>query len=38
MTDETPGPENDLPEDGSPETPVAVRHGRIEQVDLQLEM
>jgi DNA gyrase subunit A len=38
VTDETPGPDNELPEDTSPDSLVAVRHGRIEQVDLQLEM
>ncbi len=38
MTDETPGPDMT---DGIPqgaEAPVAVHHGRVEQVDLQLEM
>lgn len=38
MTDETPGVEN--PDNGIPggEAPLAVHHGRVEQVDLQLEM
>ncbi|CAM3405832.1 DNA gyrase subunit A [Isoptericola cucumis] len=46
MTDETPGPDmtDGVPGDEAPETvqqpegAVAVHHGRIEQVDLQLEM
>lgn len=38
MTDETPGVDN--PDDGMPteDARVAVHHGRVEQVDLQLEM
>ncbi len=39
MTDETPGPDmTDGIDGGSPEALAAVAHGRIEQVDLQLEM
>ncbi|WP_418275449.1 DNA gyrase subunit A [Isoptericola jiangsuensis] len=40
MTDETPGPEMPDGAEGLDEAtaPVAVQHGRIEQVDLQLEM
>ncbi|GAA1723018.1 DNA gyrase subunit A [Isoptericola hypogeus] len=47
MTDETPGPDmtdgvpgDEAPEmtDAQPDTALAVHHGRIEQVDLQLEM
>ena len=38
MTDETPGVDN--PDDDIPmsDAPIAVHHGRVEQVDLQLEM
>ncbi|PRZ08789.1 DNA gyrase subunit A [Isoptericola sp. CG 20/1183] len=41
MTDETPGPENDGPAQmpaGDDVALAAIQHGRVEQVDLQLEM